>query len=678
MNQVSTIRSGYRAEIDGLRAFAVLSVVVFHAFPNCLEGGFVGVDVFFVISGFLITSHIIEELEKEQFSFIAFFGRRIRRIFPALVLVMASSLIFGWFSLLEDEYAQLGKHIASGATFLINFILVDESNYFDNASETKPMLHLWSLAVEEQFYIFWPLVLWAACKLRLNLLSVTVLLAAISFYFNLHFVQSHPIKSFFLPVGRLWEFLSGSILSWLLLNKPESLSKVKIFIDKLLVNFSYHKKSSVNGAITSNLLSFSGLSLLTFSIFFIDKSLPFPSNWALIPVVGVVLVISSGSKAWLNRMLLMNPIAVWFGLISYPLYLWHWPILSFLQIVENGLPHRDSRILAVLISILLAWGTYHFIERYFRLDDKKRTNSYILIVLIAVVGFIGLLIKYNGGVTPYNYLYGYIAQAKGDWAYPKGLVRDELNRVFNTSQNPVQVIFLGDSHIEQYGPRVVNQYAASISKEVSFITSGGCPPIPNVDKDDRKVCFGLLDRFKNVLSQNNVETVVIGAAFNGYLGKQHNKESKYFFIEDDLIVPLYTEDGLKLATESFYEFVSTLSAKYQVVVLLDIPVDKKFNPNTLLDSNSGRRPIPLEINNNSFYFTQADYQIQLANKMKERLSKLNVVVVEQAELICPNSLCRAVNEKGMPIYKDNGHMRPFFVIERMDVLDSYVLLPKYR
>ena len=178
-------QSNYRAEIDGLRAFAVLSVVAFHTFPAWLKGGFIGVDVFFVISGFLITSQIFENLDKKQFSFTDFFGRRIRRIFPALILVMASSLAFGWFVLLADEYTQLGKHVASGAAFILNFILVDESGYFDNAAETKPMLHLWSLVVEEQFYIIWPLVLWFAWKRQFNFLTITLVVAAISFYLNL-------------------------------------------------------------------------------------------------------------------------------------------------------------------------------------------------------------------------------------------------------------------------------------------------------------------------------------------------------------------------------------------------------------------------------------------------------------------------------------------------------------
>ncbi len=370
VNQFSPYTSSYRSEIDGLRAFAVLSVVAFHAFPSWLKGGFIGVDVFFVISGFLITSHIFEKLDKGQFSFTDFFGRRIRRIFPALILVMASSLAFGWFALLADEFAQLGKHVASGAAFFTNFILVDESGYFDNAAETKPMLHLWSLAVEEQFYIVWPLVLWLAWKRKFNLLTITILVAAVSFYLNLRFVKSHPIETFFWPVGRFWELLSGSVLAWLLLYKSDLLDRFKLWVDKYLARIIHSKDVEADGTTTSNLMSFFGLLLLAYGVIRINESLSFPSKWALIPVLGAVLIIASGSKAWLNRIFLMNPIAVWFGLISYPLYLWHWPILSFLQIIEGEMPHRDARIIAVTLSIFLAWFTYRFIENQLGLAQQ--------------------------------------------------------------------------------------------------------------------------------------------------------------------------------------------------------------------------------------------------------------------------------------------------------------------
>lgn len=194
----SLAHPNYRADIDGLRALAVLSVVAFHAFPGWVSGGFVGVDIFFVISGFLISTIIYTSLELGSFSFVDFYSRRIRRIFPALILVLYSCYVFGWFVLLSDEYMQLGKHIAAGAGFVSNFVLWNESGYFDTAAETKPLLHLWSLGIEEQFYIVWPLILWAAWQRRFNLLTISILVAGISFTLNLLDYRTDGVANFFL------------------------------------------------------------------------------------------------------------------------------------------------------------------------------------------------------------------------------------------------------------------------------------------------------------------------------------------------------------------------------------------------------------------------------------------------------------------------------------------------
>ena len=197
----------YRADIDGLRALAVLSVVVFHAFPGVMPGGFIGVDIFFVISGFLISTILLENLGRGTFSFAEFYSRRIRRIFPALLVVLSASYAFGWFALLPDEFMQLGKNIAAGAGFVSNFLLWSESGYFDTAAEVKPLLHLWSLGIEEQFYIVWPLLLWAVARLRLNALTVIIVLASISFMLNVDVVRNNAIAAFYSPQTRCWELL---------------------------------------------------------------------------------------------------------------------------------------------------------------------------------------------------------------------------------------------------------------------------------------------------------------------------------------------------------------------------------------------------------------------------------------------------------------------------------------
>jgi len=186
----------YRPDIDGLRALAVLSVVAFHAFPNGVQGGFIGVDIFFVISGYLISTIIFQNLEKGTFSFTEFYIRRIKRIFPTLILVLVSSYAFGWFALFADEYKQLGKHIAAGAGFVSNLILWSETGYFDTSAETKPLLHLWSLGIEEQFYIVWPLLLWFAWGRNLNLLTITIVAAFASFCLNLNGVLTDSVATF--------------------------------------------------------------------------------------------------------------------------------------------------------------------------------------------------------------------------------------------------------------------------------------------------------------------------------------------------------------------------------------------------------------------------------------------------------------------------------------------------
>ncbi|HEY9381624.1 MAG TPA: acyltransferase, partial [Burkholderiales bacterium] len=206
--------SGYRPDIDGLRAVAVLGVLIFHAFPGALPGGFAGVDIFFVISGYLISGIILQGLERGEFSFADFYARRIRRIFPALALVLSTCLLIGWFMLLPDEYAMLGKHALGGVVFVANFVFRSEDSYFDVSSESKPFLHLWSLGIEEQFYIVWPVLLALAYRFRFKLGAPILVVLALSFALNIANAASNPETTFFLPHTRFWELLIGCILAY--------------------------------------------------------------------------------------------------------------------------------------------------------------------------------------------------------------------------------------------------------------------------------------------------------------------------------------------------------------------------------------------------------------------------------------------------------------------------------
>lgn len=359
-----------------------------------MTGGFIGVDVFFVISGYLITAHIFAGLDEGAFSFRKFFGRRIRRIFPALILVMACSLTFGWLTLWSEEFQQLGKHVASGAAFTVNFTLVGESRYFDTATDTKPMLHLWSLAVEEQFYIVWPFALWLAWKQRFNLMWITLLVALASFYFNVRFVTTKPTEVFFWPFGRFWELLSGSALAWTMHYKREAVDKTKAFADTFISRMVPLGIAQGKTSLTENAMAFGGLCLLIYGFVEITSDRPYPSISALVPVGGAILIIAAGATAWSNRIFMMNPVAIWFGLISYPLYLWHWPILSFLQIIKGEVPHQDARSAAIVLATILAWLTVRFVERPLRFGHRNvRLKIGGLIGAMICVGLVGFVIS---------------------------------------------------------------------------------------------------------------------------------------------------------------------------------------------------------------------------------------------------------------------------------------------
>src|SRR5258707_3234889 len=296
-------RHEYRPDIDGLRAIAVLAVVGFHAFPYWVRGGFVGVDIFFVISGYLISANIFGALEASRFSFAEFYARRIKRIFPALLLLLVVVSVVAWFTLLPNEYKQIGKHTAAGASFVPNFVFWKEAGYFDTASEIKPLLHLWSLGIEEQFYVFWPLLLWAGAKRRNGFLLITLMVALMSFAVNVVTVHTDTAAAFYSPLSRIWELMIGGLLCYF---RPPRASLTRRSL---------------------NWPAICGILLIGISVTSMNREMPLPGWLALLPTTGACLAIAAGPDAWLNRNLLSNPPMTWVGLISYPLYLWHWPLL---------------------------------------------------------------------------------------------------------------------------------------------------------------------------------------------------------------------------------------------------------------------------------------------------------------------------------------------------------------
>lgn len=477
----------YRPDIDGLRAIAIIAVVIFHAFPRIMPGGFIGVDIFFVISGYLISTIIFSNLEHERFTLVEFYVRRVRRIFPALILVLISCVAFGWFVLFADEYKQLGKHAAASAAFIQNFILWRESGYFDNAAETKPLLHLWSLVIEEQFYFFWPLLLAFIWKRQWSFLGLIAVIAAVSFAVNIYLISSgHPAAAFFLPFSRAWELMVGGVLAYVVLHRPQLIEKYK------------------------DAQSFMGFALILTGLLFVNKDREFPGWWALLPTMGAFFIISAGPSSWLNEKLLANKPMVWIGLISYPLYLWHWPILSYLKIVQGGYSNIQG-LVALIASVGLAWLTYHFIEKSFRFGGESRLKVTLLLIAMLFVLILGSILYKQGGVAQRTlegkseYL-SYFENSAPEWQY---FSRTELLKKYRSecdfydidkrrikqatqiprlsidkscyTRNPIHshsVLLWGDSHGQQLHYGLKNNLPDNW--QILMATTSGCHANPSV------------------------------------------------------------------------------------------------------------------------------------------------------------------------------------------------------
>lgn len=367
----------YRADIDGMRAVAVSAVVIFHAFPSVLPGGFIGVDIFFVISGFLISSIIYGSLANESFSFSKFYDRRIKRIFPALIIILIFSISLGWYVLFPEEYKKLGVHVAGGSGFISNILLWNESGYFDTAAETKPLLHLWSLGIEEQFYIFWPVLLLAARKVRLNLLVAAIILTAVSFYYNIEKSSTDSVSAFYMPYTRAWELLVGSCLAYVQIG------------NKWLSN----KKTAKNNA-----CSIAGILAIVLGFYLTNNKSLFPGWLAALPVIGTALVIAAGSGSWINKNILSFRPIVWIGLISFPIYLWHWPLIVLLKMVTIEPPSVAQRLCVVLSSVILAWATYRAVEIPLRRVKNQNIVTTGLSVTIIIIAFSGLTVYELNGI----------------------------------------------------------------------------------------------------------------------------------------------------------------------------------------------------------------------------------------------------------------------------------------
>ena len=441
----------YRPDIDGLRAVAVLLVLVFHAFPGAAPGGFIGVDVFFVISGYLISGILLAKIDDGSFSYADFYSRRLRRIAPSLLIVMLAVLVFGWLVLLPQEYARLRMEAIASALFAANIQFFSETGYFDTAAPTKPLLHLWSLGIEEQFYLIWPVALLLFRFLRIKVIYAAILIVAVSFAVNVASVSSHQAAAFYFPTSRLWELAIGALLVG----------------------------RSASNAVVAHTASVAGTLLIAIGAAMTPVA-NFPGWWALPSTLGAALLIWAGASAWINRFALSSQVLVAIGLVSYPLYLWHWPLLSFGQILAGATPASGFRAGALVASVLLAWLTYRAVETPIR-RSRIWAVPVALASALAVVAAVAVLAgnipqpEITQGGDPATIHIG----AGGEWVVAGcGVSEEEQKQIrdcyTDRRDTPIYAIW-GDSHATALLPGLLRE--SRPGERWLDVGAGGCPPM---------------------------------------------------------------------------------------------------------------------------------------------------------------------------------------------------------
>jgi peptidoglycan/LPS O-acetylase OafA/YrhL len=616
----------YRADVDGLRAIAVVAVLAFHAWPPLLPGGFAGVDIFFVISGYLITGVIAGDLAAGRFTLASFYQRRVRRIFPALAAMLVTITLAAWAVLLPDEWRSFGKHLFAGAAFVSNLALAREGDYFDWGAHFKPLLHLWSLGVEEQFYFVWPLfvaLLWKrGRRVRIFFISAALL---VSFALNVLFIARHATMTFYLPVTRLWELAIGSALSVATLNRP------------------------LPRRAAAEVASWSGVALLVATAVALRESHPFPGAWALLPTIGTALLIAAGPLATFNRHFLANRAVVFVGLISYPLYLWHWPLLSLTRIVAG----RELTIAATSVCLIAAFAlaccTYWFVERPIRKEARWSPRVLAVCAVMALLAAAGLafrarlvLPRLSGSAIEEA------VAASSDWNYPFGLNFGKTEGFVRSTVKgtaPGVVLFVGDSHLEHYWARFDAHARDGRAPEMRFTTNGGCPPLPGLAVARGEVCRDYLDFALREARDPAVTKVVFGAHWALYLGREPARA--------------------KPALDRLGDEIRDLRRRGKTVFLiLASPESEHFDPRSMVSRRDGHitaAPASLqEILTNSGPAIDA---------VRATATRAGAVVLDPLPAFCPRGICPSVTIDGRPLYRDWSHLRPFTARERATFLD---------
>jgi peptidoglycan/LPS O-acetylase OafA/YrhL len=666
----------YRPDIDGLRGVAVGLVVAYHAFPKFRTGGFVGVDVFFVISGYLITQLILTGLQAGTFSPGEFYRRRVRRIIPALLVVMTACGIFGWLVLLPTELEWLGKSISYSAAFLANMFFARTGGYFDKTAELNPLLHLWSLGVEEQFYLVWPVLLILAVRHGVTM-RVLVAVIATSLAISIWGAWYAPTQHFYYPASRAWELAAGGILAAWQLVAPRGPA----------TDFSSSQSAARFGA---QALSLAGLALIVVGGVCWTVDNPIPGVWSVIPTAGATMLIAAGPQAPVNRWFLGRPPLTFVGRISYPLYLWHWPLLSFTRVVLGHAPQPTLAAAEIALSFVAAYVTYRLVEAPIRFGELGRRAVPGLLAGLAVLTLIGaaagaraipgrlsgpLFTKWDAAVT--------------DWHYPDDTNFDRrvgFGTVTVASHRERKVLFIGDSHIQHYWPRVkhvIDTWPDSARSAV-FATYRGCPPMPTITSTWRGWnCSRSFDFALEQAYQPDVDTVVFGAFWEKYFLGEYSVDHSLQQVQGlqaDTRAPLELDSpGTRIAFQQFRATLARMvSSGRRVFIVLSNPTSPQFDP--VFPPEIRLSPhLPTALPPDSAPRIDAaafeSFVAPLTSRLRNIAAQTGAKVIDPRSTLCDGMICPAAGPDGIPLYLDSNHLGEYAARERASFVDEILLGP---
>jgi len=641
----------YRKEIDGLRALAVLPVILFHAGGFGFSGGYIGVDIFFVISGYLITTIIIDELAQNKFSIRNFYERRAKRILPALSAVLIITTVLAFVFMPANLLKSYANSLMSVVTFTSNFHFFTTSGYFSAVSDQKPLLHTWSLAVEEQFYLFFPLMLgylWAKGKKYIT--QVIVVLSVISLLLA-HFlaVNSFTDANFYLIFSRAWELFAGALIS---------LTSIQT------VNINKWQRES---------LGFIGLVLIAYSIFSFDGHTLFPSFYALIPIIGTVLIISFSTIETLVGKFLANRLFVGIGLISYSLYLWHQPLFAFLRLKSVGEPEVKLFLAAIALSFIFAILSYQYLEKPFRRRPTSASKpkftilqyasmSIIFFIIIGLIGVAKRGFPARFGENTYMESIKFSPKRKA-CHYNRQNVELPENSCRYFGKNVTWATF-GDSHT------VEPAYALSKELETQDIgllhlSFSGCVPALLFDVKDLGCTNWVKTAFNYLEKNESIKNVYLGFNYNGFLFGSHRNHFPKLPNKDpslqltDEYNSLTAQETRELYWQGLSQMIERLIASGKTVYLqYPIPELPKHISTILTPFSIFGGSLRFDLHNT----TTADYYFSRNRYILDKLNSLTyneqLKAVKPFEFLCHTSHCPAVSD-GKSLYFDDGHLSIF-------------------